>query len=169
MRQISRKGFNNILIFAILGFIVLFNLPTAVRDNITPPSSDAGSTDAVIPLIAETQAVSALHFPHFSLIKNNNTWSSNQSLPLPANELAMHWLMLTGTHVDNALLSKIKPHLDEQINIDVEYIHQNDVDKVMLFRLPAFWLLQNGQDQWLAVTVSDTDLLPLPTGKTQTQ
>lgn len=164
MASKSRRNFNNFLIFAILCFIMLFNLPTALKARFSLNEERTPSADNfpnIISLLPENLSAEFISFSSYELRKQGKNWQSNISLNISANELATRWLSLSGTAVDEELFTKIQPNLTKAFNLKIKGADKDEAYHVTYYQLPNFWLMQNWQNQWLAVSVEPKYLLPL--------
>ena len=161
MAKFSGRSFNNVLIIFVIFFITLFNLPIVV-DNYLKPTEPTIAPENDIQLIAlfpKDVAIVSLEFSRFSLTKQSEQWRSSIPLNIPANKLVQHWLELSGTLVDAKLLAQLNANLPQSEWV-IAKSATNQRYQLHYHQLPEFWLLQNWQGQWLAVTVKSEYLLP---------
>lgn len=152
--KLSRRGWNNLLIFALILFMVVLNLPNVLKSRLQEQQSDYPYL-----LNPDTQ-VEQLHFARWSLERQGETWVINQVSPVAADELAARWISLVGTEVDDETFSQLKGSLSSPETIEVWYRDQEEPQRVTYYRTPKFWLLKNWQDRWIAVSVADDYLFP---------
>ena len=78
-----------------------------------------------------------------------------------ANQLAQNWQGIRGTVVDEATFQRLKPALENPVTIEVWYQDAEEPQRVTAYRLDQFWLMTTYQQEWVAVSFDDGDLLPL--------
>lgn len=155
--KLNRRTWNNVLIFSIILFIGLMMLPEYLRHKL----SQSQDTKGVIALVDDRDSVSALYFPRFTLQRAGGDWSVDTALTVPAEDMAERWLMLSGTYVDEETLNQLKPSLSRPYTLEMERGNGQEPYRITYYQLPQFWLLQNGQGNWLAVSVESNYLFPL--------
>ncbi|MDD1782048.1 hypothetical protein LRP49_12790 [Enterovibrio sp. ZSDZ35] len=160
----SRRGFNNILIIGILVFIALMNLPTYLRSKVAEydaaQQSQQAIPESVIALLPSNLNVKALQFPNFTLTQGS-PWQTDIALDISPTELAGRWMNLSGTEIDKATYDKLKPSLRSPSTLVVDLGPEIEPLRLTYFQLPQFWLIQNAENHWLAVSVDPHYLFPL--------
>ncbi|MBV7298725.1 hypothetical protein [Enterovibrio paralichthyis] len=164
MARPSRRTFNNILILGVLVFIALMNLPTYLRSHIAgleqSQDTEQVTPDGVIALMPDNLQIKALQFPKFTLTKAS-PWLSDTKLTVSATDLANRWIHLSGTEIDKATYDKLKPALRSPSTLVVDLGADEEPLRLTYYELPQFWLLQNWENRWLAVSVDPNYLFPL--------
>lgn len=164
MEKPSRRTFNNIIIIGILLFIVLINLPTYLRSHLTeneqPELIKQQIQEGVIALFSSDIKVKSLQFADVTLMQGN-PWQTNAPLTISATELANRWLNLVGTEVDSETYNKLKPNLPSPSMLVVG-LEQGATLHLPYYQLPQFWLIQNSQKRWLAMSSESHYLFPFP-------
>lgn len=162
MLGLSRRKFNNLLIFSILAFITIFHLAGKLKKPLDEHfKQDQQKNGSVIRLLPNQFSPSIFHFTHFSIQKINNQWQSDAQLTIPAKELVTRWLTLSGTKVDENLRNKLKHRLTKPFVLTIEQTNTQEPLRITYYQLSNFWLIQNWQSDWLAVSVESNYLLPL--------
>ncbi len=151
-----RRRWNNILIFCIIGFIGLINLPTLIKTYLIDPSEQT-STPSVLMANAE---LTALHFNYGVLELNEGQWRANFKVKDSPQEMAQRWKNLIGTPVDAETFEQLEPSLQGPQTIEAWYRDQDEPQRITIYRSPTFWLMKNSLDAWLAVTAQPSDLFP---------
>jgi len=89
--SLSKRGWNNVLIFACLGMIIIFNLMgEKLIDNAQ------GDISTILP---EQSMILTIEYPDFSIERLGRTWRVSPSEQLSGDEavaLLNHWLVLSG-------------------------------------------------------------------------
>lgn len=154
----SRKTWNNILIISIVCFVGIMFLPEYFRAKLAE-SERQNAQPGVIELLPDTVDVKALNFSAFRLFLDGN-WHSDKPLSISADELAQRWLTLSGTEINQGMLEQMKPGLTKPQRLEVVIGAERQAYKLTYYRLDKFWLLQNWQNRWLAVSVDQHYLFP---------
>ncbi|WP_407331669.1 hypothetical protein [Enterovibrio sp. 27052020O] len=163
MARPSRRSFNNFLIIGILMFIAAINLPDYIRaklaENDKPQHVEQVLPEGVIALMPDHVSPLALKFPDFTLT-NGSPWQTDKALDVSATELANRWLNLSGTEIDGDTYSKLKPNLRSPATLVVDRGQHVEPFRLTYYQLPQFWLIQNWENRWLAVSVAPNYLFP---------
>ena len=152
----QRRRWNNRLILGVLVFMVLLNLPTLIKTYLLE-----APTESEYPyLLAPQKQLKAIYTSHWSLTHEEKDWVLSVPSPVKAQELAVRWQSLTGTQVPDENYQSLKSRLTSPSSIEVWYEDQEEPDRITFYQLPQFWLLQNWQGDWIAVTVDKSYLFP---------
>ncbi|MEZ8039745.1 hypothetical protein ACED25_09145 [Vibrio sp. 1F263] len=162
MRYRGRR-WNNILMFSVIAFIGVLNLPTLIKAYLIEPEPQVDSPyPYLLNPVAELQA---LHFAKWSVVLEDDHWAYQfKDTVLPqttsAQELSQRWQELVGTEVDSQTYTDLSPQLNTPHTIEVWYQDQEEPQRITYYQLPEFWLLKNWNDQWLAVSIEESYLFP---------
>ena len=162
MRYRGRR-WNNILMFSVMAFIGVLNLPTLIKAYLIEPEVQVSSPyPSLLNPAAELQA---LHFAHWSVVLKDSHWVyqfKETTLPqtISAQQLSQRWQELVGTEVDSQTYIDLAPQLNTAHTIEVWYQDQEEPQRITYYQLPQFWLLKNWNDQWLAVSLEERYLFP---------
>ncbi|UPQ88084.1 hypothetical protein [Vibrio sinaloensis] len=152
-----RRRWNNILMLGIIAFIALLNLPTLIKTYLLEPTV----VESPYPYLLNPQAeLQALHFSDWSLEKNQGRWRSTIATAIPEQELAQRWISLVGTEVTSENFDSLKPQLGSPSSIEAWYLDQEEPQRITYYQTPQFWLLNNWQDKWIAISVASEYLVP---------
>ncbi|WP_295900247.1 hypothetical protein [uncultured Vibrio sp.] len=150
-----RKRWNNLLMLAIVAFIGVLYLPTMIKTYlIEPPQSHYPY------LLNPNQELQSLHFNQWSLEKNQGRWRISKPSNVAPEELAQRWAELVGTEVDEETRHTLGPSLLNPQSIEVWYVDQEEPQRITFYQAPQFWLLNNWQGKWIAISVEPSYLLP---------
>ncbi|MEZ9231562.1 hypothetical protein AB4259_10830 [Vibrio amylolyticus] len=150
-----RKRWNNLLMLAIVAFIGVLYLPTMIKTYlIEPPQSPYPY------LLNPSKDLQSLHFNRWSLEKNQGRWRINKPSNISPEELADRWSQLIGTEVDDDTRQTLAPSLQNPQSIEVWYVDQEEPQRITFYQTPQFWLLNNWQGKWIALSVEPGYLLP---------
>lgn len=160
--RLSRRGWNNVLIFAVIIFIAVLQLPTWFKHYFQPVM--APEEQALQHLLPADAMLERLNLPDVALVRDTaGGWAADASLPVPAAELAARWLRLAGTAVDEEMIAALKPGLGAPRSVEVWLVGQIEPLRLTVYQLPQFWLINNGQGRWLALSVEEGYLFPAAT------
>lgn len=153
-----RRRWNNIMILLVILFIGVLNLPTIIKSYLIPEPSQQETTT---PFVFNPQkTVKTINFTHFSLQHQQGQWHSTAELPMSAGNLARRWLALQGTVVDDNTFTSLSPHLGNPATIEVWYNDQVEPQRITFYRTAKFWLFQNWQNKWVAISVAKDYIMP---------
>ncbi|MDF2183822.1 hypothetical protein O1O06_03465 [Grimontia hollisae] len=162
----SRKTFNNFLILGVVVFITLINLPTYLKSQLAGSDAERQTeqvqADGIIMLMPPGVEVQSLRFPTFTLTYGT-PWQTDTPLSVSASELARRWIKLSGTEIDKPTYDKLKLGLNKPATLVVDRGESVEPFRLMYYQLPQFWLIQNWENRWLAVSVDPNYLFPINT------
>ncbi|MEZ9409299.1 hypothetical protein [Vibrio lentus] len=164
MRYRGRR-WNNILMFSVIAFIGVLNLPTLIKTYLIEPEPELQASSPYPYLLNPTAELQALHFAKWSVVQEDGHWVyqfKETTLPqtTSAQELSQRWKELVGTEVDSQTYTDLSPQLNTPHTIEVWYQDQEEPQRITYYQLPQFWLLKNWNDQWLAVSIEESYLFP---------
>ncbi|NOH80843.1 hypothetical protein F0231_13925 [Vibrio sp. RE86] len=152
-----RRRWNNILILGIIAFIGLLNLPTLIKTYLI---DEPVVISQHLYLLNPSEDLQALHFANWSLEKNQGRWRSSIPSSIPESELVQRWQKLVGTEVSQESFDSLRPQLGSPETIEAWYTDQEEPQRITLYQTPQFWLLNNWQDKWIAISVEPRYLMP---------
>ena len=156
----SRRTFNNFLILGVLVFIALINLPAYLRTYLSElDEKKSPIVSDVISLFPKETKVDRFILNHL-VLKEGTPWQTNQALSVSASELAARWLHLSGSQVDDTMYKKLEAQLPEASIVEVHFKDKAEALRLVYYQFPSFWLIQNQNKQWLAVSVEAEYLFP---------
>lgn len=163
MRYKGHK-WNNILIFSVIVFIVILNLPTLIKTYLIPPEQQHSISTV---LFNPEYTVKAVYSSDWSLEKKDDQWYVFPVLTLSAPTLLEHWQGLEGTFVNQKTYQSLANKLPAAQTLEVWYQEQEEPQRITFYQLPTFWLFKNWQERWIAVSVERNYLFPqkIPTQK----
>ena len=164
MRYRGRR-WNNILMFSVIAFIGVLNLPTLIKAYLIEPEPEVTVSSPYPSLLNPAAELQALHFANWSVELEDDHWVyqfKDTALPqtTSAQELSQRWKELVGTEVDSQTYTDLSPQLNTPHTIEVWYQDQEEPQRITYYQLPQFWLLKNWNDQWLAVSIEESYLFP---------
>ena len=165
MRYRGRR-WNNILILSVIAFIGVLNLPTIIKTYLLEPEVEITSESGFPYLLNPSDQITAMHFSQWSIVLNEDGWEyQEQGRPLELTEpsaqtLSQRRQQLVGTEVDSETYQSLSASLTSPQTIEVWYQNQEEPQRITYYQLPDFWLLNNWQGKWLAVSVESEYLMP---------
>ncbi|PSW11820.1 hypothetical protein C9J01_14960 [Photobacterium rosenbergii] len=157
--RLSRRGWNNVIIIAVICFIAVVQLPELVKHRFGHEGETQVQPDmtALLPTQAE---IDQLHLPLTSVNREDGSWQASPRVALPADQLISHWQSLAGTAVSNEMVGKLKPTLPPPSSVEIWLAGWEEPVRVTVYQQPQFWLLKNWQGEWLAISVEEAYLFP---------
>ncbi|MBC7001874.1 hypothetical protein BIZ37_04845 [Photobacterium sp. BZF1] len=157
--RLSRRGWNNVIIIAVICFIAVVQLPELVKQRFGHEGETQAQSDmtALLPTQAE---IDQLHLPLTSVNREDGSWLAHPRVALPAEQLISHWQSLAGTAVSDEMVGKLKPTLPPPSSVEIWLAGREEPVRVTVYQQPQFWLLKNWQGEWLAISVEEAYLFP---------
>ncbi|MDV7104190.1 hypothetical protein R3X26_07195 [Vibrio sp. TH_r3] len=156
MKKISRRGWNNVLIFAVIAFMLILNLPMIIKENFMQPEQ------TTYPYVLNPEAdIKEMHFSQLSIQREATDWVANKELTISALELVQRWHALAGTQIDSDTFSQLKDQLPKANTLEVWYLNTEEPQRVTYYQTPNFWLMKGWQQHWIAVSVDENYLFPI--------
>lgn len=155
MIKLSRRSWNNVLILAIIAFMIVLNLPTVIKNNFLQP------TQTEFPYVLNPNAdIQEMHFSQLSIEREESKWIANKAISISALELVQRWHSLSGTEVDDETFRQLRPNLPKANTLEVWYLGKEEPQRVTFYQTPNFWLMKNWQSKWIAISVDSDYLFP---------
>ena len=159
--RLSRRGWNNVIIIAVICFIAVVQLPELVKQRFSGEEEVQVQAQAgMTALLPAQSAIKQLHLPLTSLNLEDNSWRAQPRVTLPADQLVDHWQFLAGTAVSDEMVGKLKPTLPPPSSVEIWLANEEEPIRVTVYQQPQFWLMNNWQGEWLAVSVEEAYLFP---------
>ena len=159
--RLSRRGWNNVIIIAVICFIAVVQLPELVKQRFSGEEDVQVQAQAgMTALLPAQSAIEQLHLPLTSLNLEDNSWRAQPRVTLPADQLVDHWQFLAGTAVSDEMVGKLKPTLPPPSSVEIWLANEEEPIRVTVYQQPQFWLMNNWQGEWLAVSVEEAYLFP---------
>lgn len=159
----SRRQWNNRLIIGVMAFMFLLNVPTLIKTYLLtpPPVFDHQQESITAYVLAPQRLLNSLRTTHWSLIRQGNSWYIKplSTLTQSAVKLKQMWQSQQGTVVEGELLKRLQSQLNDPISIEAWYDDLVEPQRITAYKLPSFWLINNWQGKWLAVSALDEILL----------
>lgn len=152
MVKLSRTGWNNVIIFAVMGFILLIN---ATHENVFSPDTDkTPSANQAIALVGQDNIILTLTIDSVVAIERiGRTWRA-----IPANisgqaldQMMMSWQQSSGESIAQA------PAMDRQFSLDVSLDIAGQAAPLRLSFYAseqALWVFNQTTEQWLVMPLA---------------
>ncbi|MCL9780349.1 hypothetical protein M9194_02745 [Vibrio sp. S4M6] len=150
----NRRRWNNILIFSIIAFILLLNLPTIIKSYLIDDEQPNQSY-----LLNPNKTLQSIQYISWTLEKNQDQWLLSPKASISEGELLARWKGLLGTDVDEQTFTTLQPKLGSPESIEVWYVDQEEPQRITFYKTSQFLLLKNWQNRWIAITVNPSYLL----------
>ena len=160
--RLTRRGWNNVIIIAVVCFIAVVQLPELVKQRFSgePSEASAQQVSGTTALLPEASTIAQLHLPYTSIDQKETGWLASPRIAVPADQLVARWQTLSGTAVSEEMVGKLKPTLPPPSSVEIWLSSQEEPVRVTVYQQPQFWLMQNWQGNWLAVSVEEAYLFP---------
>ncbi|MDR9826393.1 hypothetical protein RCJ22_12295 [Vibrio sp. FNV 38] len=159
-----QRRWNNILILGIVAFMVLLNAPKLIQTYLLSPPEESQETlapDSLPKLLDPNHDVEALFFNGAEFEWEKGQWTSNLNIrDVPVSELITRWQELEGTLLEDDVFDAIRPNLGTPETIEVHYQGVEEPHRITFYRGDDFWVLQNWQQQWIAISFEVEYLIP---------
>ncbi len=151
MIKLSKTGWNNVIIFAVMGFILLIN---ATHENVYAPSEarDA-SHQKNVALIGEQQVILTLTIPNTVVVERiGRTW---RATPANISGQALEQMMMSWQQSSADVMVQA-PEVDRQFSLDVQ-LDIAGVAEPLQFNVYAteqqLLVFNQATQQWLALPI----------------
>lgn len=156
--KLSRRGWNNVIIVAVVIFIAMIQLPDLIKARLDPMSSS--QSPALQSLLPEQVTISRLVLPDHVLISQDDQWIAESGIKESPQAIVEHWQSIAGTLVDDEMMAQLKPQLGVPRTVEIWLQSAEEPVRVTVYQLPQFWLLRSWQGVWLAISVEESYLFP---------
>lgn len=157
--QLTRRGWNNVIIIGVLAFIAVIQLPELLRAHLASTTTSVASS-IVMPLFAPDRVIQRLLLPNISFQHSVTGWDSQPPMAFDIATFVARWQTLEGTKVTEQQLLALKGQLLAPHTIEAWFVGHSQPQRITAYQLSHFWLLNNGAGEWLAVTMASDFLFP---------
>ncbi|MGR5166990.1 hypothetical protein ACPV5L_07215 [Vibrio astriarenae] len=161
-----QRRWNNILILGIIAFMVLMNAPKLIQTYLIgeaePETIEPIEVASSLPkLLDPNHKVEALYFNGAEFKWKDSQWTSNLNIKdVPVSELIIRWQALEGTLLEENVFTAIRSNLGSPETIEVWYQDVEEPHRITFYRSDEFWVFQNWQQQWIAISFDVDYLIP---------
>ncbi len=157
--RLSRRGWNNVMIIGALLFMAIVQLPELIKERNRQASVETpAGLERLLPELLEIEKVV---YPQRVIERlETGQWEVDSPLPYSADVLVDRWQNLLGTRIDDDTRQLLRPQLVNPLTVEVWFEGIEEPVRLTIYEMPQFWLMQNWQAQWIAVSVEKSYLFP---------
>lgn len=153
--RITRRRWNSILIIAITFFIMVMASPQLIKQYLLTPTVIEPGTAVLNPY----QTPIELNYNGVQFYRDNQWLAIPDDLSAQAAQIVRTWEEMRGTLVEDVLVQKLRPKMDSPITVEVWYQNIEEPQRVTAYNMQTFWLIQNYNNQWLAISLNGQQLM----------
>ena len=146
MKRPSRRKYNNMLIIFVLLFIGVLQAPQLIKTYLLEPEQQVETVTGVQPLFEGANAIQKMHFADYDLASD---------APEADSQLIERWFTLEGTVLNEESVKVLKTKLPALSTVEVWLENQEEPQRVTIYQAPNFWMMQNWQGEWIAVSAEE--------------
>lgn len=146
MKKPSRSKYNNMLIIFVLLFIGVLQAPQLIKTYLLEPEQQVETVAGVQPLFEGANAIQKMHFSDYDLASDVSETDS---------QLIERWFTLEGTVLNEESVKVLKTKLPAPSTVEVWLKNQEEPQRVTIYQAPNFWMMQNWQGEWIAVSAEE--------------
>ena len=146
MKKSSRRKYNNMLIIFVLLFIGVLQAPQLIKTYLLEPEQQIETITGVQPLFEGINTIQKMHFADYDLTSYTSEVDS---------QLIERWFTLEGTVLNEESVKVLKTKLPAPSTVEVWLEHQEEPQRVTIYQAPNFWMMQNWQGEWIAVSAEE--------------
>ncbi|MGR6840867.1 hypothetical protein ACU5DF_18140 [Aliivibrio wodanis] len=143
MKKPSRRKYNNMLIIFVLLFIGVLQAPQLIKTYLLEPKQQVEMATGVQSLFEGTNLIQKMHFVDHDVTSNTSEQDT---------KLIDRWFTLEGTVLNEGSVKVLKTKLPAPSTVEVWLENQEEPQRVTIYRAPNFWMMQNWQGEWIAVS-----------------
>ncbi len=87
-----------------------------------------------------------MHFSEYDLSANTSEQES---------QLIERWFTLEGTLLNDDSVKALKEKLPAPSSVEVWLEDQEEPQRITIYQAPSFWMMQNWQGEWIAVSAEE--------------
>ena len=146
MKKSSRRKYNNMLIIFVLLFIGVLQAPQLIKTYLLEPERQIETITGVQPLFEGINTIQKMHFADYDLTSDTSEVDS---------QLIERWFTLEGTVLNEESVKVLKTKLPAPSTVEVWLDNQEEPQRVTIYQAPNFWMMQNWQGEWIAVSAEE--------------
>ena len=143
MKKTSRRKYNNMLIIAVLVFIGVLQAPQLIKTYLLEPEQQVETVTGVQALFEGKNAIQKMHFADYDVASD----TSDQD-----TQFIKRWFTLEGTVLNSESVKVLKTKLPAPSTVEVWLADQEEPQRITIYQAPNFWMMQNWQGEWIAVS-----------------
>ncbi|CED70224.1 putative membrane protein [Aliivibrio wodanis] len=146
MKKPSRRKYNNMLIIFVLLFIGVLQAPQLIKTYLLEPKQSVEMVTGIQSLFEGTNPIQKMHFVDHDVTSNTSEQDT---------KLIDRWFTLEGTVLNEGSVKVLKTKLPAPSTVEVWLENQEEPQRVTIYRAPNFWMMQNWQGEWIAVSAEE--------------
>lgn len=146
MKKPSRRKYNNMLIIFVLLFIGVLQAPQLIKTYLLEPEQEVETVTGVQPLFEGANAIQKMHFSDYDVVSNKSEQDT---------KFIERWFTLEGTLLNEESVKVLKTKLSAPSTVEVWLENQEEPQRVTIYQAPNFWMMQNWQGEWIAVSAEE--------------
>ena len=146
MKRPSRRKYNNMLIIFVLLFIGVLQAPQLIKTYLLEPEQEVETVTGVQPLFEGANAIQKMHFSDYDVVSNKSEQDT---------KFIERWFTLEGTLLNEESVKVLKTKLSAPSTVEVWLENQEEPQRVTIYQAPNFWMMQNWQGEWIAVSAEE--------------
>lgn len=146
MKKTSRRKYNNILMIAVLVFIGVLQAPQLIKTYLLEPEPPVEAVIGVQALFEGKNAIQKMHFADYDVASD----TSDQN-----TQFIERWFSLEGTVLNEESVKVLKTKLPAPSSVEVWFENQEEPQRITIYQAPNFWMMQNWQGEWIAVSAEE--------------
>lgn len=158
--KLSRKGWNNIIIIGVLLFLAMIQLPELIQQRMMQATPAEQASAGLVRLLPADGSIEKLVLPNIIFSRHQQDWLSEPVIAGDPSAIVANWQDVAGTKIDSETLAQLNDKLASPRSVEVWLDNHEEPYRLTVYQLPQFWLLQNWQGEWLAITVEASYLFP---------
>lgn len=160
-KWLSQKGWNSLLMIAAAAGIMLFQIPEYIKQQ---RMENSGQQQIQLSLFSPQAKLKKLITPYFILTDGGQgEWYSDIALEVGSNQLIQRWQRIAGTPVSKSMFKELEAKLSVPHTLEVWQENKEEPLRLTYYEMPDYWLMQNWQGDWFAVSVAFDYLFPVQT------
>ena len=150
MKMPSRRKYNNILMISVVVFIGVLQAPQLIKTYLLEPEPVVSEiTSGVQPLFDSSDSIQTMHFSNFDLKAEESEQDS---------QYINNWSSVEGTVLDAESVKVLKTKLPAPSSVEVWFKKEEEPQRITVYQAPNFWMMQNWQGEWIAVSAEKSYL-----------
>ena len=143
MKKPSRRKYNNMLIIFVLLFIGVLQAPQLIKTYLLEPKQSVEMVTGIQSLFEGTNPIQKMHFVDHDVTSNTSEQDT---------KLIDRWFTLEGTVLNEGSVKVLKTKLPAPSTVEAWLENHEAPQRVTIYRAPNFWMMQNWQGEWIAVS-----------------
>lgn len=131
------------LMLAVLVFIGVLQAPQLIKTYLLEPEQPVEMATGVQALFKGANAIQKMHFADYDVASDTSVQDT---------QFIEGWFVLQGTVLNEESVKVLKTKLPAPSTVEVWLEDQEEPQRITIYQAPNFWMMQNWQDEWIAVS-----------------